>query len=189
MGDQPFTLRRAHEADFERWIDLYETVAAEAVWIGGELPIDREAMRPDFVARFVQAPERAAAFLAEADGEVIGELGIESHRGVADLGMLVAADWRGRGVGTALLQAAITWAMEAGAHKVVLQVWPHNDAARALYRKVGFQEEGRLRRHYRRRSGELWDAIAMGLVLDTTSPGSQTTTGQTKVSPPSTAST
>jgi len=29
-----------------------------------------------------------------------------------------------------------------------------------------------MRRHYRRRSGELWDAVIMGLVLDETSPGS-----------------
>jgi RimJ/RimL family protein N-acetyltransferase len=51
-------------------------------------------------------------------------------------------------------------------------VWPHNAAAIALYRKVGFQVEGRRRRQYRRRNGELWDAILMGLVLDEVSPGS-----------------
>jgi hypothetical protein len=33
-------------------------------------------------------------------------------------------------------------------------------------------EEGRLRRHYPRRNGELWDAIVMGLVLDEERPGS-----------------
>jgi RimJ/RimL family protein N-acetyltransferase len=68
-------------------------------------------------------------------------------------------------VGSALLSAAIAWAREAGAHKVALQVWPHNEAAIALYRKFGFEQEGRLRRHYRRRNGELWDAVVMGLCL------------------------
>jgi len=57
-------------------------------------------------------------------------------------------------------------------HKLALEVWPHNGAARALYRRLGFVDEGRLRRQYRRRSGELWDAIVMGLVVDETSPGS-----------------
>ena len=51
-------------------------------------------------------------------------------------------------------------------------MWPHNDAAIALYRSRGFTVEGRLRRQYRRADGELWDAITMGLVLDTQSPGS-----------------
>jgi len=84
---------------------------------------------------------------------------------VAEFGMLVAADARGRGVGSALLSAAIEWARETGAHKVSLQVWPHNEAGIALYRKFGFEQEGRLRRHYRRRNGELWDAVVMGLLL------------------------
>jgi RimJ/RimL family protein N-acetyltransferase len=55
---------------------------------------------------------------------------------------------------------------------VTLQVWPHNGPARRLYRQLGFVEEGRLRRHYPRRNGELWDAIVMGLVLDEERPGS-----------------
>ena len=76
-----------------------------------------------------------------------------------------AADARGRGVGSALLATAIEWARAAGAHKVALQVWPDNQGAIALYRKFGFAQEGHLRRHYRRRNGDLWDAIIMGLAL------------------------
>ena len=90
--------------------------------------------------------------------------------GVAEVGMLVAAEWRRRGVGSALLGAGIAWAREAGAHKVALQVWPHNQAAITLYEKFGFQREGLLRRHYRRRNGELWDAVVMGLPLDPGAP-------------------
>jgi putative acetyltransferase len=58
---------------------------------------------------------------------------------------------------------------------VTLELWPHNRAARRLYERAGFVEEGRRRRHYRRRSGELWDSVVMGLVLDETSPGSRFT--------------
>ncbi|HWW53801.1 MAG TPA: GNAT family N-acetyltransferase [Acidimicrobiales bacterium] len=172
MSDRPFTLRQAREDDFDRWVDLYESVASEGKWIGGEAPVDRDALREGFIGRLMQAPDRAVMFLAEADGEMIGNLGIENHGGLADLGMMVAHSWRGRGVGSALMDAALQWADQAGAHKLVLQVWPHNEAAIALYERCGFVEEGRLRRHYRRRSGELWDAITMGRVLDQTSPGS-----------------
>src|SRR6266508_2058891 len=85
---------------------------------------------------------------------------------IVELFVEVAAEgWRGRGVGSALLRAGIEWARGAGAHKVALQVWPHNAAALALYEKFGFQREGLLRGHYRRRNGELWDAIVMGLPL------------------------
>lgn len=70
-----------------------------------------------------------------------------------------------RGVGSALLATAIEWARDRGMHKLSLSVFPHNEAAIALYRKFGFIEEGRRIKHYRRASGELWDAIEMGLML------------------------
>jgi ribosomal protein S18 acetylase RimI-like enzyme len=79
--------------------------------------------------------------------------------------MAVARDWRGRGVGSALLAAGIDWARERGLHKLSLTVFPHNAAAIALYRTFGFVEEGRLVKQYRRQSSELWDGIAMGLLL------------------------
>jgi ribosomal protein S18 acetylase RimI-like enzyme len=85
--------------------------------------------------------------------------------------MAVAAPHRGLGVGGALLDAAIAWCRDAALSKISCQVWPPNGAALALYRSRGFLVEGRLRRHWRRRNGELWDAIVMGLVLDEHSPG------------------
>jgi ribosomal protein S18 acetylase RimI-like enzyme len=77
----------------------------------------------------------------------------------------VRASARRRGVGSALLERAIAWARDARAHKIALEVFAHNDVARALYRKHGFVEEGRLRGHLRRASGAIWDAIPMGLLL------------------------
>lgn len=159
------TVRPARKGDIDAAVDLDEAVAVEGRWIAREAPVDRIKRRAVFEADLSR--DDANLFVAEEDGSIVGLLGIElTSYGVADFGMMVAADRRGRGIGGALLTAAIDWARDAGAHKVALQVWPHNDAAIGLYRKFGFDEEGRLRRHYRRRSGELWDAIVMGLLLD-----------------------
>jgi ribosomal protein S18 acetylase RimI-like enzyme len=46
-----------------------------------------------------------------------------------------------------------------------LGVFPHNEAAIALYRKFGFVDEGRRSEHIRRTNGERWDLIEMGLLL------------------------
>ena len=181
----PFEVRRATHDDVEPALDLVTAVAEEGRWIGTEPGFDRAARAEQRHAR-IDDPDGAAAFVAvtavdsgdddvagEAGGgdRVIGDLGITlAPYGVADLGMVVAADWRGRGVGSALLAAAVDWARGAGAHKVALQLWPHNVAARGLYDKHGFVEEGYLRRHYRRADGSLWDAVVMGLVLDETTP-------------------
>jgi RimJ/RimL family protein N-acetyltransferase len=166
--DRAFRIRSGRVADLPGVLDLLEAVAAEGRWIGAE-SIDREQRRAALVESI--ADPAAAVFVADAAGAVIGQLGMALRPyGVAEIGMLVAASWRGRGVGSALLGAGIDWAGAAGAHKVALQVWTHNDAARALYRRFGFVEEGVLRRHYRRRNGERWDAIIMGLFLDGPAP-------------------
>ncbi len=104
--------------------------------------------------------------VALAGDEIVGLLlVIESGFGFGEIGMMVAADRRGYGVGTALVAAAIEWAQGRGLHKLTLGVFPHNDAAIALYRKFGFTEEGRHTKHMRRANGELWDLINMGLLL------------------------
>jgi RimJ/RimL family protein N-acetyltransferase len=152
-------------ADAAAVVAMLAEVAGEGRWIATEAPVDVEQQR----RRLVEDIERedAIVLVADAGGRPVGELGLRLARyGVADLGMVVAAGWRGRGIGSALLAEAIDQARTAGAHKIALQVWPHNAAAIALYERFGFRREGYLTRHYRRRSGELWDAVVMGLPLD-----------------------
>jgi RimJ/RimL family protein N-acetyltransferase len=172
MDTATVTVRPGGEADFDGWLQLYEAVAAEGRWIGREAPVDREEHRRGFLDRFVNNARPAAALVAESGGAQVGQLGLTTWGGIGDIGMAVDASWRGKGVGSALMSAAIEWAGEKDLHKLALQLWPHNISARRLYERFGFVEEGRLRRHYRRRNGELWDAIIMGLVLDQVSPGS-----------------
>jgi RimJ/RimL family protein N-acetyltransferase len=64
-----------------------------------------------------------------------------------------------------LLTSAIEWSRAHGLHKLTLNVFPHNEAALALYRKFGFVEEGLRVKQIRRSSGELWDLVEMGLLL------------------------
>jgi len=102
--------------------------------------------------------EREAQILAVEGRRVVGHVYIarEDHpvtSHVATLGIAVAADRRGRGVGTTLLAEAFRWARGVGIEKVVLSVYPHNAGAIALYRRFGFVEEGRLVGHSRKRHG------------------------------------
>lgn len=168
-GARGVQVRRARPGDLDAIVELFASVAAEGRWIAAEAPIDRSSRRRRLRERLNRPDE--VMLVAEAGGETVGQLVVDlAGYGVAELGMLVAAQWRRRGVGSALLAAGIAWAREAGAHKVALQVWPHNQAAINLYEKFGFQREGLLRRHYRRRNGELWDAVVMGLPLDGRTP-------------------
>jgi len=140
--------------------ELFATVAEERTGIASEPPVDIAQRTAMFAASANES------FVAVADGQIIGFVHVgPSRHGFGDLAMLVDRDWRGRGAGSALVRAAIGRARGQGLHKLCLEVFPHNEAAVALYRKCGFVEEGRRPRQYRRASGELWDAIVMGLLL------------------------
>lgn len=158
MPDAVFEIRAARDDDRLPLAYLFAAVAEERDGIATEPPVDIEARAASWTLD--------GTFVADAAGEVVGSLHVErSRHGFGEFGMAVAREWRGRGVGSALLGTAIEWAREQGMHKLSLGVFAHNDAAIALYRKFGFAEEGRRIKQYRRSSGELWDSIDMGLLL------------------------
>jgi RimJ/RimL family protein N-acetyltransferase len=161
-------VRPATREDLEELVQHTWAVAAEGRWIGTEVPFDREARRGmlDRLSSGVSSAPLVADTSAAGGPGVVGHISIDiAPYGVADIGMLIVAGWRGLGLGTVMLDAAIRWATEAGAHKMALEVWPHNSAALELYRRAGFIEEGRKLRHYRRRNGEVWNAVLMGRPL------------------------
>jgi len=164
-------VRPARPDDVDSLVDLFLAVVEEGRWLGTQPPVDRNERRDRFLEE-IDTPARNTSLTAVVDGEIVGHARVDlAPYNVAGLGMMVDARWRGVGVGGALVRGAIDAARELGAHKLALQVWPHNDIARRLYLRHGFVEEGFLRRHYPRRNGELWDSVIMGLVLDETSPG------------------
>ncbi len=161
-------VRPATEDELDLLVEQTWSVAAEGRFIGAEVPFDRARRR----ARLGELLGAETSTVLVADTCAAGGPGVVGHLtvsvapyGVADIGMLLQAGWRGRGIGRALLDAAIAWATSAGAHKMSLEVWPDNAAAIALYERAGFVVEGRKAKHYRRRNDELWDSILMGRPL------------------------
>ena len=85
-----------------------------------------------------------------------------SHRGT--LGMGVLREYRGQGIGERLLTAALAKAAEFGLEKVELNVYTSNIGAIALYRKMGFQQEGLIKK-YRKLDGRYFDSLVMAVDL------------------------
>jgi len=157
-------VRLMKPGDVDEFLDLLEIVAAEKRYIGAEAPIDREAKRQRYLD-IIEADNWGSLVATERDQAIVGQIWLKDIRGLIEIGMLVSPQRRGRGIGSALLTAALDWARARDAHKITLQLWPDNEAARQLYRKFGFVEEGHLRRQWKRRNGEIWDSIIMGLQL------------------------
>ncbi len=159
-------VRPAVPADAARLVALASAVASEAE---GWLLADAGWRSVGEERRYIRAVQRhpdAALLVAERGAEIVGRLSIvrdphPSSAHVADLGLMVAAPRRRRGIGSALMCAAEVWARRAEISKLELHVFPHNHAALALYAKLGYQREGLRVDHYRRPDGELLDAILM----------------------------
>lgn len=161
----PVRIRPIEPADADAYVGLYSAIAAEGIWIGGELPLSD--VKVDRLRRSANGDDPAqTSFVADADGQLVGWASVRyAPYGRTDLGMGVLDGFRRRGIGRRLLDAVVAWSRERGAHKVDLEVWPHNDAAIALYERAGFVREGYRRRHWRRNNGELWDSVEMSLEL------------------------
>jgi putative acetyltransferase len=106
--------------------------------------------------------------VAERDGRAVGHAVLEpmalkrlAH--VVRLTIVVHPGFERQGVGTALMQDLIAWATRTPAvGKIELNVRAINEGAIALYRKLGFVEEGRFKNRVRLEDGTFVDDIAMG---------------------------
>jgi RimJ/RimL family protein N-acetyltransferase len=160
-------VRGMRAADVPEALDLLEAVAGEGIWLGTEPGFDRHRRGQYWLEGLADPMVRTLVLADPATQRLVGQGSVHVARyGVAELGMNLAADSRGRGWGGQLLDALLEAARDLGAHKAELQVWPHNERAIRLYLSRGFVVEGRVRSHYRRASGQVWDAILMGAALD-----------------------
>ena len=151
-----YAVRAARPGDAKAFLSFWSDIVAEGVYVRSE---EVRHSLPEYRRRFRSSRTRwelhAVAFrgpeLAGYVGVVRERHPVTSH--VASLGIAVAPPIERRGVGSMLLEEAFAWGREVGVEKLVLSVYPHNDAAIALYRRFGFVQEGRLARHSRKSYG------------------------------------
>jgi ribosomal protein S18 acetylase RimI-like enzyme len=157
-------VRPARVSDAHGWAEQLKAVAEEGRWIGTESDQPLE----DLVGRFQAAfAEDHILFVLEDAGRVVGSIGLHPTGidGVHSLGMSLLEPFRGQGWGRRLVLAALDEARVRGVVKVVLEVWPDNARAIALYAASGFEIEGYKRHHYPRLDGSRRSAVMMARFL------------------------
>ena len=156
------TIRRAEPSDYEA---MAESLGDPQVYPGTlQLPHPSREMWRKRLAEF---PDGDILLMAEVDGKVVGHAGLHavgasrrrSHAMM--LGMSVSGAWQGKGVGTALLKETLAFADGwLNVFRIELNVFAENERAIALYRKFGFEVEGK-HRAYALRDGRYVDSISM----------------------------
>jgi putative acetyltransferase len=155
-------IRRAVVDDYEAIHRVHST--PKVTWGTLQIPFPTpETWRK----RLADAPDGTLYLVACVDGEIVGDLGLMGNpnrprrRHAAGVGMAVRDDWQGKGVGTALMQAAVDLADRwLNLYRLELEVYTDNEPALRLYQRFGFAIEGTLRA-YAFRDGQYVDVYSM----------------------------
>jgi ribosomal protein S18 acetylase RimI-like enzyme len=158
-------------ADFDGWAALYFSRYDELA-TNPQLGVHVMEKKPSLgeeagffgeVWKHVEAGQQTVT-VAEEAGRIVGVYTIyrgthPEDRHVGTLAVAVLPEWRGRGVGSGLLDHSLR-AAEGMFETVLLNVIAVNERALRLYRKFGFGECGRTPRTFQR-NGVYYDTVSM----------------------------
>jgi phosphinothricin acetyltransferase len=142
-------IRDAREGDLPAIIKIYNAAIATRMSTAQLEPVTIEVRR-NWLSD--HSPDRHPFWVLEIDGEVAGWLTLKTflprcaYRDTAEVSVYVDEKFRRRGVGRALLSAAIARAPELGISAMVGLIFAHNEPSLRLFEQLGFEEWGLLPR-------------------------------------------
>jgi putative acetyltransferase len=159
-------IRHAEPDDYEAVYGIY--IQPKVVRGTLQLPyISAEKRRQ----RLAQPDDGHYPLVALVNGEVVGHLNLHTfphsprRKHAASFGMGVHDAWQGKGVGSALVAAAIDFSRRwLNITRMELSVFADNEPAVHLYKKFGYEIEGR-QRDYAFRDGAFADVYNMAKFL------------------------
>ncbi|MGE7675451.1 N-acetyltransferase family protein [Lysinibacillus sp. NPDC094403] len=166
--EKQINIRVVVEEDAATMLEIQKEVLAEEDFL---ITTVEEFQRSiDEQKQWIQAKlanERETIFIAQYQGKLVGWLVFQSpHRKrlahTGTFGMMVLKEFRGLGIGKLLLERVITWAEHNPyIEKISLGVFSTNERAIALYKKMGFVEEGRKINEIKLHDNEYIDDVLM----------------------------
>jgi L-phenylalanine/L-methionine N-acetyltransferase len=155
-------IRAAEPNDYEAIRQIF--VGPKVIWGTLQLPYPSAEM---WRKRLAEPSEGTVRLVACLEQELVGQLDVHTfpnrprRRHVGLIGMSVRDEFQSKGVGTALLQAAVDLADQwLNLLRIELQVYSDHEPAIRLYKRFGFAIEGTLVR-YAYRAGQYVDVYAM----------------------------
>ena len=164
-------IRKARKEDAAEIISFLNTVGGESDYLlFGANEFHMTVEQEEQYIEKLESAQTSALIIGLVDGRIIcsGSISAPERERVAHqstLGLSVAKEFWGLGVGGYLMEALIDFARTNGKTEVIhLKVRADNARAIALYKKLGFQEIG-VYPKYAKINGQYYDDILMNLYL------------------------
>jgi RimJ/RimL family protein N-acetyltransferase len=165
-------IREADKKDAKELIEYLNVIGGESDFLTfgtGEFNKSVE-QEQDFIENVLEN-ENALFIIAEVNGKIVGNLNFSGgprkrteHSG--EFGVSVLKEYWGVGIGKELIEYLINWSKDSGIiRKINLRVRTDNTKGIHLYKKLGFLEEGIIKRDFLI-NGEFYDSLHMGLLID-----------------------
>lgn len=161
-------IRLAVPDDAEAMLAIQKEVLTEEIYFVST--IDEFHQTVEGQREWIQAKQEhpnEVLFVAEEDGEVVGWLVFQAEermkvRHTGKFGVMIKQEARGQGYGKQLVQGLIDWAhTHPVIEKISLFTFATNTRAIALYKQLGFVEEGRKLKEYKLADGTYLDDVLM----------------------------
>lgn len=161
-------IREATGDDLQAIIDLWNSVASEGKYLLTERVT---GFQRRWFAQTIKG-KIGLWVVSEINGRIVGTcnliprgLGsVNKSRHVLTSGIAVLKEYRGIGIGNALMDYVINWAEAQNYEKISLSVFSTNAPAINLYQKFGFEVEGVKRKEFKIEGKDV-DEICMGKFL------------------------
>lgn len=161
-------LRNADASDADNLINYLKTTSAETGYLlrePNEIKFTHE-QEVNFINIMAQA-ERCLILVAAIEEELVGTCSLMSaaptkrsaHR--CEIAIALYQKFCGMGIGGKMMQAVLDTAKRVGYEQAELEVVSDNEAAIALYKKLGFVQYGSLPKNMKYSDGRYADAIWM----------------------------
>ena len=165
-------IRKAVKPDAKELIEYLNIIGGESDFLTfGAGQFERTIEQEEEFLLSTSKKKNALFIIAEIDGRIVGNLNFSAglrertaHTG--EFGISVLKQYWGNGIGEELLKYLINWCKVSGIiRKINLRVRTDNTVGISLYKKLGFQEQGLIKRDFLI-DGKFYDSLSMGLQID-----------------------
>ncbi len=172
VKDEKIIIRRTKISDAKALIEYLNIIGGESDFLTFGLDqFNSTVEQEEYFIENTLEKNNALSILAEVNGKIIGNLNFSggirertAHAG--EFGISILKEYWGNHVGEELLKFLIEWSKNSGIiRKINLRARIDNDRGIRLYKKLGFMEEGIIKRDLLI-EGEFYDSLSMGMLID-----------------------